>query len=253
MMGDLTGQRAVVTGGSRGIGLAIVTALADAGADVTFTARSAQGVAAALAALAGGPPGRGSVRGVVCDVMDGAGMADVLAHPVDILVNNAGVIAPIGRLGQVDVGDWAENVATNLLAPMRAIGLALPGLLARRGVIVNLSSGAAYRPMEGWSAYCCGKAGLAMLTRCLHLEYANQGLRVFGLAPGLVDTDMQGAIRDSGINPVSAVPRDTLRPASEPGRAVAWLSTRAATDLAGAELDIRTPDFRNRCGLEPLT
>jgi NAD(P)-dependent dehydrogenase (short-subunit alcohol dehydrogenase family) len=107
--------------------------------------------------------------------------------------------------------------------------------------------------MEGWSAYCAGKAALAMVTRSLHLEYGEQGLRAFGFAPGLVDTDMQVQIRQSGINPVSALPRTALRPASEPGRAIAWLCTPQADDLVGQELDIRTPEFRNRCGLEPLT
>jgi NAD(P)-dependent dehydrogenase (short-subunit alcohol dehydrogenase family) len=120
------------------------------------------------------------------------------------------------------------------------------------GTIVNISSGAAHRPQEGWSAYCAGKAGLAMLTRSIHLEYGTQGIRIFGFAPGVVDTDMQVAIRASGINPVSKLPRESLAPASEPARAIAWLCTPAADALAGQELDVRNPDLRAAVGLPPI-
>ncbi len=91
-----------------------------------------------------------------------------------------------------------------------------------------------------------------MLTRSVHMEYGGQGIRVFGFAPGVVDTDMQGAIRASGINPVSKLPRESLAPAAEPARAVAWLCTPAADVLAGQELDIRAPDLRAAAGLPPL-
>jgi NAD(P)-dependent dehydrogenase (short-subunit alcohol dehydrogenase family) len=73
--------------------------------------------------------------------------------------------------------------------------------------VINISSGAAHRALEGWSAYCCAKAGFAMLTTALALETTRSGVRVFGLAPGVVDTDMQVTIRASGINRVSQIPR----------------------------------------------
>ena len=91
-----------------------------------------------------------------------------------------------------------------------------------------------------------------MLTRSVHMEYGDKGIRVFGLAPGVVDTDMQGAIRASGINPVSKLPRASLAPPVEPARAIAWLCTPAADALAGQELDIRAPDLRAAAGLPPL-
>lgn len=246
----LAGRTALVTGGSRGIGLATVQALAAAGAEVTFTARTEAGVAAALEAVPG-------ARGVVCDVTDRAGMERLMAPGgaggFDILVNNAGVIGPIGHIAEVAVEDWAANIATNLIAAFHAIQLALRGMLPRGGgVIVNLSSGAAHRPMEGWSAYCAGKAGLAMLTRQIHEEYGAQGIRAYGFAPGVVDTDMQGTIRASGINPVSRIPRANLRPAAEPARAIAWLCGPAAAALAGQELDVRDPALRAAVGLEAL-
>jgi NAD(P)-dependent dehydrogenase (short-subunit alcohol dehydrogenase family) len=91
-----------------------------------------------------------------------------------------------------------------------------------------------------------------MLTKSVHLEYGAQGIRVFGLAPGVVDTDMQGTIRASGLNPVSQIPRAALAPANQPGQAIAWLCTPAADALVGQELDIRTPDLRAAVGLPPL-
>jgi NAD(P)-dependent dehydrogenase (short-subunit alcohol dehydrogenase family) len=245
---SLKGRRAVVTGGSRGIGLAVVEALAARGAEVLFTARNAEGIEAATAAL---PRGL-NARGIVCDVTDLERMKALLADPIDILINNAGVIGPIARIAEVDLADWAENHRVNVLSAFGAIRLALPGLIRRKGTIVNLSSGAAFNPMEGWSAYCAGKAALAMITRCVHLEYGGAGVRAFGFAPGLVDTDMQAAIRASGVNPVSALPRESLRPASEPGQAIAWLCTPEADDLAGTDLDIRNATLRYRCGLEPI-
>jgi NAD(P)-dependent dehydrogenase (short-subunit alcohol dehydrogenase family) len=244
---DLSGRSALVTGGNRGIGLAVVRQLAAAGARVTFTARSQANVDAAMEGM------KGAVEGRVCDVTDREGMAALVGQGFDILVNNAGVIGPIGHMGEVPPGDWARNIETNLLAAVHAIQAALPGMIARGGgTVVNLSSGAAHRPMEGWSAYCAGKAGLAMVTRCLHLEYGGRGIRAFGFAPGVVDTDMQGAIRASGINPVSQLPRSSLAPAEQPAWGIAWLCTAEADGLAGQELDIRTDPFRSAAGLGPL-
>jgi NAD(P)-dependent dehydrogenase (short-subunit alcohol dehydrogenase family) len=231
----LAGKRALVTGGNRGIGLAVVQELVAAGAEVTFTSRRMAEVAGATC--------------VVCDMTNRAGMTGLMAQGFDILVNNAGVIGPIGRIADVSIDDWATNIQTNLVAAFHATQLAVQGMRGKGGVIVNLSSGAAHRPMEGWSAYCAGKAGLAMLTRAVHEEYGAQGIRIYGFAPGVVDTDMQGAIRASGINPVSKIPRENLAPASDPARGIVWLCSDAAADWAGRELDVRAEDFRRACGL----
>ncbi len=244
----LTGKSALITGGNRGIGLATVRALAIAGASVHFTARSAANLAAARRAL-----GDIAATGHHADMTDRIAMATLLEQPFDILINNAGVIGPIGRILDVSVEDWAKNIDVNLTSAFHATQLAVRQMIAKDGgTIVNISSGAAHRPQEGWSAYCAGKAGLAMLTRSVHMEYAGQGIRIFGFAPGVVDTDMQGAIRASGINPVSKIPRGDLAPADQPARAIAWLCTPAADALAGQELDVRAPDLRAAAGLPPL-
>lgn len=245
---SLTGKTALVTGGNRGIGLATVRALALAGANVHFTARSAASIAAAQREL-------GDIRatGHLANMIDRIAMTTLFDLDFDILINNAASIGPIGRILDVSVEDWALSIDTNLTSAFHAVQLALRGMVAKGGgTIVNISSGAAHRPQEGWSAYCAGKAGLAMLTRSVHMEYGTQGIRIFGFAPGVVDTDMQGTIRASGINPVSKIPRGDLAPATDPATAVAWLCGPAADALTGQELDIRNPDLRAAAGLNPL-
>ncbi len=244
----LSGKTALVTGGNRGIGFATVRALAMAGAAVHFTTRSAANLAAAQRDM-------GDLRatGHVANMTDRIAMATVLDQGFDILVNNAAVVGPIGRILDISAEDWATNIDINLTSAFHATQRALVHMVAKGGgTIVNISSGAAHRPQEGWSAYCAGKAGLAMLTRSVHLEYGQQGVCIFGFAPGVVDTDMQVAIRASGINPVSKLPRESLAPPSEPAQAIAWLCTPAAAELAGQELDVRAPDLRIAAGLAPL-
>jgi len=242
----LTGRRAVVTGGNRGIGLATVRALAQAGAEVTFASRSRSGLDAAAEALRGM-----DVQGVLADVTDRAAMAALLSGRVDILINNAGVIDPIGHLADVSTEDWARSIEVNLIAAVHAIRCVLPGMVARGGgTVVNLSSGAAHGALEGWSAYCAGKAGLAMVTRSVALEYGARGVRVFGVSPGVIDTGMQGRIRASGLNPVSQLARSDLASAEEPARAIAWLCTPEADGLAGTEVDIRHEALRRAAGPE---
>ena len=244
----LSGQTALVTGGSKGIGLATVGALARAGAKVHFTARSADSVESACRAL-----GTVSVTGHVADMTDPVAMTRLSDGAFDILINNAAIIGPIGRILDVTLADWSRNIETNLTSAFHVTQFVLRGMLARGGgTIVNISSGAAHRPQEGWSAYCAGKAGLAMLTRSVHMEYANARIRVFGFAPGVVDTDMQISIRASGLNPVSQLPRESLAPASDPAAAIVWLCTKAADPFAGQELDIRSPELRAAVGLAPL-
>ena len=247
----LNGQTALVTGGSRGIGLAVAKELLDAGANVMITART--GIEEALATLGG------NAAGVVCDVADYAQAEAAVAATVEkfgglsILINNAGVIDPIGLVAESDPARWAQNININLTGAYHMARAVLPGMIAAGGgAIVNVSSGAAHRPLEGWSAYCSGKAGVAMLTRALHLETNGQGIRTFGFAPGTVDTDMQVKIRASGINMISQIPRDNLGGVQPPARIIAYLASADAADLSGEELAISDNALRGRAGLPPV-
>ena len=254
-MSSLAGKVIIVTGASRGIGAAAAAALAAAGATVMLTARdgSLVGAVAQSIAAAGGDA---SAR--ACDVSDYAATEALVAETtscfgrLDALINNAGVIEPIGPIAGSDPAIWARDVEINLTGAYHAIRAVLPGMIASGGgTIVNLSSGAAIRPLEGWSAYCSGKAGLHMLTRAVALETAAQGIRVFGFQPGTTDTDMHVLIRASGLNPVSRIPRGNLTPVAHPAAAIVYLCTPAADDLNGQEFSLRDEAFSARLNLEP--
>jgi len=117
------------------------------------------------------------------------------------------------------------------------------------GTVVNISSGAATNVLEGWSHYCATKAAVLALTRCVHKEYAAHGVRAVGLSPGTVATAMQKSIHDSGVNPVSELDWETHIPPEWAARAVAWLCSDAAADIAGEDFSIKTPEGRRRVGL----
>jgi 3-oxoacyl-[acyl-carrier protein] reductase len=253
-MSSLTGKIVIVTGASRGIGAAAAMALAKAGATVVLTARDgalAGDMARSITAAGGVALARD------CDVSDYGAVEALVAETksrfgtLHALINNAGVIEPIGSIAESDPVAWARNIEINLTGAYHAIRAVLPGMIAAGGgTIVNLSSGAAIRPQEGWSAYCSAKAGLHMLTRAVALETAGQGIRVFGFQPGTTDTDMQVLIRASGINPVSQIPRANLTPVAHPAAAIVYLCTPAADDLNGQDFSLRDEDFRARLKLE---
>jgi 3-oxoacyl-[acyl-carrier protein] reductase len=252
-MPSLTGKVAIVTGASRGIGAAAALALGEAGASVVLAARSGKQADANARRIS---EAGGKAIAMECDVSD-YHACQRLVHetaqrfgPPDVLVNNAGVIEPIGMVASGEPEAWARSIEINLTGAYYAIRAVLHGMLERgHGDIINVSSGAALRPQEGWSAYCAGKAGLAMLTRSIDLEHRAAGIRVFGFQPGTTDTDMQVTIRASGINPISKIPRELLTPVAHPARAIVYLCTKEADDLAGKEFSLRDDDFRRRIGL----
>ena len=249
-MGDLGGKVIIVTGASRGIGAAAAAALAQAGATVVLTARDGKLTQDVARAIGGSASARG------CDVSDYAAFAALVAETrtrfgrLDALINNAGVIEPIASVAESDPAAWARNIEINLVGAFHAIRAVLPDMLAAGGgTIVNVSSGAAIRPLEGWSAYCSAKAGLHMLTRAVALETQGRGIRVFGFQPGTTDTDMQVLIRASGVNPVSQIPRQNLTPVAHPAAAIVYLCTPEADDLNGQEFSLRDEPFSARLGL----
>ena len=241
---------AIVTGASRGIGEAAALALGAAGASVVLAARSAQQLEANVRKIVAAG---GKALAAECDVSD-YDACQRLVHqtaqrfgPPDILVNNAGVIEPIGMVATDQPQEWARSIEINLIGAYYAIRAVLPGMLERgHGDIINVSSGAAHRPLEGWSAYCSGKAGLAMLTRAIDLEHSAAGIRVFGFQPGTTDTDMQVTIRASGINMISQIPREKLTPVALPAKAIVFLCTKEADDYRGKDFSLNDADFRRR-------
>ncbi|MCP4381477.1 MAG: SDR family oxidoreductase [Hyphomicrobiales bacterium] len=252
----LDGEIAIVTGASRGLGAEIARALAGAGAVVAVTARR---LADAEIVADGIKAAGGNAIAVPCDVADARSVLEAVAAvrselgAPTILVNNAGVIEPLGPLHKADVDALTTNIEINLLGPARMAQAVLSDMeSAGRGTIINVSSGAARRAIAGWGAYCVAKAGLAMLGRVFAAEHGEAGVRVYGFAPGVVDTGMQADIRAAGVGPTATLtPADLAHP-REPAAAVAFLCTPAAAPFAGDEVDIRDPAFRQAAGLDPL-
>jgi len=195
----------------------------------------------------------GQAQALACDVSDYPAVERAVADTrqqfggLDILVNNAGVIEPIAELASSDPATWARNIQINLIGAYNVVRAVLDGMLKTGGSIINVSSGAAHRPLEGWSAYCAAKAGLAMLTRSIALETAGR-IRIFGFSPGTIDTDMQVKIRASGINQVSQIPRANLSPVEHAVRGLAYLCD-GGDDLMGQDVSMRDEAFRKRIGL----
>jgi len=116
-----------------------------------------------------------------------------------LLINNAGWIGDVKPIGKLEAKKLRDQVNLNLLAPMYLINAFLGVYKANsaKKIICNISSGAASRPVEGWAGYCSTKAGLSMFSQVLAKENDDPSFRVFSLAPGIVDTPMQGEIRKS--------------------------------------------------------
>jgi benzil reductase ((S)-benzoin forming) len=143
-----------------------------------------------------------------------------------VLINNAGVAQPVARFDNQNALDLTNNLAVNVVAPMLLTSLFSNALRHRATsrLVVNISSGAAKRPIAGWSAYCTSKAALEMATRVAALE-AEPGLSVCSLAPGVVDTPMQAVVRSSDPAAFPDRPRfeamkneGALRPAADVAR-----------------------------------
>ena len=246
----MQGKVVVITGASRGIGAAAAQIFAQAGARVALLARSGDLVAAMAAGL-----GKRAMA-VPCDVGDAGAVVGAVAAVmaqwgrVDVLINNAGIIEPIARIADAGVDDWGRAIDINLKGVFYGMRGVIPIMRAQGGgTILTVSSGAAHNPLEGWSAYCASKAGAAMLTRAAHLEEAVHGLRIMGLSPGTVATEMQVAIRASGVGPVSQLDPSVHIPADWPARALLWMCSDAADAYLGQEISLRDDVVRRAVGL----
>ena len=244
----LRNKTVLITGASRGIGAEAARAFVKAGAQVGIAARSADSLAE-LAAETG-------ALALPCDVADYASVAEAVARlegalgPLDVLINHAGVIDPIAPLTDADPDDWGRLIDINIKGVFNGMRAALPGMIARGGgTIITVGSGAAYNPLEGWSAYCTSKAGALMLGRVADVEARGRGVRVLSLSPGTVATDMQHRIRDSGVNAVSRLDWSAHVPPDWPAQALVWMCTADADDWIGREVSLRDELIRKRLGL----
>ncbi len=193
-------RRAIVTGGSRGIGLAIARALAAAGDSVMITGRDSGHLARAVRTLRGAATGQAIIESAAVDVRDRAAVTKLVADTakrfggLDTLVNNAGV-GVFTNVASMSDEDWARVIDTNLTGVFYCCRAAIPEMTrAGGGWIINIASlaGRNYFPEGG--AYCASKAGLIAFSESLMQEVRFDGIRVSVVMPGSVATEFSGPV-----------------------------------------------------------
>jgi len=252
-MRDLSNKVAMVTGANRGIGAATAMKLAEYGATVLLTARNQ----ASLKELANRIYAKGGTVGTfTCDVSKFDDVQTAVNHctkefgSIDILVNNAGTIDPIVKLSESDPEVWGQAIDVNVKGVYHGMRAAIPAMEKQgAGTIINLSSGAASNPLNGWSHYCASKAAAKMLTAAGHEEAFEQGVRVMGLSPGTVATDMMAKIKRSGVNQVSQLDWSTHISPEWVAEGIAYLCTSAGDNYVGTDLELRNDETKRLIGL----
>ncbi len=241
---SLRGRVAVITGGGRGIGRAIATDLARAGADVAITYRSdpaqAEGVAADLAATHGV-----RVRAVQCDVRLAADVERLINEAKDdlgglhILVNNAGMTAD-NLVMRMSEQAWDDVIETNLRGTFLTSKAAIRHMLRERwGRIINITSVVGVAGNAGQANYAAAKAGIIGFTRSLALEVASRGITVNAVAPGFVLTDMTAGLTDDQKDAIKGrIPLGRYAEAGEISPIVAFLASEGAGYITGQVINV---------------
>jgi 3-oxoacyl-[acyl-carrier protein] reductase len=221
----------LVTGGNRGIGLAIARAFAEIGDAVTVTHR-------------GGQPPDG-LSGVRCDVTDQASVVAAFAEveerqgPVEVLVANAGITRDILLL-RMSEDDFTDVVDTNLAGAFRVVRQAAKGMLrARRGRIVLISSVVGLLGSAGQVNYAASKAGLIGMARSIARELGSRGITANVVAPGFVESDMTAELSDQRRAEIlAAVPLGRFASAEEVAGVVRWVAGEEAAYITGAVIPV---------------
>ena len=238
----LDGQVALVTGGTRGIGRAIVEALLDDGAAVAFTGRDAARVAAAAQELEGRA---GKSVGLVAEMGQGEDVQRAVTETqerfgrLDLLVNNAGITKD-GLLIRMKDADWDEVLGVNLRAVFQATRAAARLMVRQRaGRIVNVTSAAGVVGTPGQANYSAAKAGMIGLTRSSARELAHWGILVNAVAPGLIETDMitslPGNVREAYV---AQIPLKRAGTAREVAEVVRFLASEGAGYITGQVIHV---------------
>jgi len=234
---------AVVTGGSRGIGAAVVGRLAGAGWTVCFSYRTDRTAAEAVAEAFGATP-------IAADVAEPDDVAALFAAadrlgPVGVLVNNAGIVGARARVDELDAARLARMFAVNVTGSFLCAGAAVRRMSTERGgaggVIVNISSVGARLGSPGeYVDYAASKGAVDTFTVGLAREVAAEGIRVNAVRPGIIDTEIHasGGQPDRVERLGPAIPIGRAGTVDEVADAVAWLCSPGATYVTGALLDV---------------
>jgi len=239
----LAGRVAVVTGGTRGIGKAVVWALAKEGAKVAFVYRSSEETANKLVEdLALDQHEAIAIKADVSKRVEAdAAIEQVIEKwkKIDILVNNAGIIKD-GLLATMDENQWLDVINTNLNSVYNFCHAAIrPMMSARFGRIINMSSVAAHYGNSGQVNYAASKGGVEGFTKCLATEVARRGITVNAVAPGFIETDMTEAVRNAAGDQIKkAIPARRLGTPDDIANAVLFLADENTSYVTGQVLSV---------------
>ena len=231
---DLTGRTALVTGGTRGIGLEIATSLSRAGAKVAIAGRDADRATQAAAALGSGTQGFAADLGATGDAQRLVDDVERALGSLDILVNNAGLTRD-NVLVRIKDEDWDAVIDTNLRGAFAATRAAARGMMKRRwGRVINITSVVGITGNKGQANYAASKAGLIGLTKSVAKELASRNVLANAIAPGFIDTDMTKALTPDAREQLSAqIPLGRLGTPADIAGLVAFLASEHASYITG--------------------
>ncbi len=201
---SLDGKVAFISGASRGVGAALAERFAEVGLRLVICSRTSPKLAASETVIAASLDVRDEKA---LDAL--IGQAEERFGAIDLWINNAGVLEPIQPIRDVSLEDFREHIDINLTGVFVGSRTYVRHLrrLRKGGVLINVSSGAAWNAYQGWGAYCAAKAGVERLTEVVALEEVETGLRAHSIAPGVIDTAMQSMIRASSVENFPEVER----------------------------------------------
>ena len=236
---DMDGRIAVVTGGARGIGLAIAERAAASGARVALWDRDANRLAEAAASLPG-------ATAHTVDLTDEAAVRSATAETeaahgrIDILVNNAGITGGNAPTWELPTAEWRRVVEVNLIAPFLVSSAVLPGMVARGyGRVVNIASVAGKEGNPNASHYSASKAGLIALTKSLGKELAGKGVMVNCITPAAAKTELFDQMTEAQIAyMLGKIPMGRFVQVEEIAALAAWLMSEECSFSTGGVFDI---------------